>query len=266
MQCNPPIQTVGTLLGVWAHPDDEAYLSSGLMALARRHGQRVVVLTATDGEAGETRHGPGRPGRVAALRRRELAASLAAVGVHEHHRLGLRDGGCDRVPARRGAALVGAVIDAVQPDTIVTFGPDGMTGHPDHQAVSAWVTEAWSERQSARRSAHSSAGGRGRLWYATLTAGFHRQWGELNREMSIFPPGTTPPSTLEDELAFEIRLDGDILEQKVRALRSHASQVEPLFAAVGAETFAQWWAQEAFVDAARVIGAAGQVARAEAAV
>ncbi|HUJ64102.1 MAG TPA: PIG-L family deacetylase, partial [Acidimicrobiales bacterium] len=55
MLSNPTMQAVGTLLGVWAHPDDEAYLSSGLMALARRHGQRVVVLTATDGEDGQTR-------------------------------------------------------------------------------------------------------------------------------------------------------------------------------------------------------------------
>ncbi len=109
MQKNPSISAVGTLLGVWAHPDDEAYLSSGLMALVRRHGQRVVVVHATDGDAGETDLGPDAPGapsngRVAALRRRELAASLAAVGVHEHFRLGLKDGRCDRVPldARRG--------------------------------------------------------------------------------------------------------------------------------------------------------------------
>jgi LmbE family N-acetylglucosaminyl deacetylase len=146
MYTNPSIPAVGTLLGVWAHPDDEAYLTSGLMALVRRHGQRVVVLTATDGDAGETALGPNAHARVAALRRRELAASLATVGVHEHHRLGFSDGYCDRVPVIRGAALVGEVIDAIRPDTIVTFGPDGMTGHPDHRAVSEWVTAAWSAR------------------------------------------------------------------------------------------------------------------------
>ena len=50
-----------TLLGVWAHPDDEAYLSAGLMAEFRRRGDRVVVVTATLGE-----HGTERPGDVAA--------------------------------------------------------------------------------------------------------------------------------------------------------------------------------------------------------
>jgi LmbE family N-acetylglucosaminyl deacetylase len=243
MHSNPPISALGTLLGVWAHPDDEAYLSAGLMALVRRHGQRVVVLTATDGDAGETALGPDAHARVAALRRRELAASLAAVGVHEHHRLGLSDGRCDRVPHMRGVALVRKVIDAVQPDTIVTFGPDGMTGHPDHRAVSAWVTAASSARE------------RGRLWYATLTPAFHRRWGDLNRKMSIFPAGSTPPVTSEAELAVQVRCHGKVLEQKVRALRSHASQVEALVAAVGVETFARWWSQEAFVDAGTVFDA-----------
>ncbi len=57
MLFNPTIPNIGTLLGVWAHPDDEAYLSAGLIALVRRHGQRVVVVTATDGDAGQTAEG-----------------------------------------------------------------------------------------------------------------------------------------------------------------------------------------------------------------
>ena len=46
------ISALGTIMGIWAHPDDEAYLSSGLMAAARRRGDRVVVVTATAGEHG----------------------------------------------------------------------------------------------------------------------------------------------------------------------------------------------------------------------
>ena len=44
------VAELGTILGIWAHPDDEAYLSGGLMALARDNGQRVVCVTATRGE------------------------------------------------------------------------------------------------------------------------------------------------------------------------------------------------------------------------
>ena len=135
----------GTLLGVWAHPDDEAFLSAGLMALARDTGERVVVVTATAGEQGapdpaDRGHALGR------RRRRELRASLAAVGVQEHTILGVPDGECAAVPSGDGASLVRRWIAAVRPDTIVTFGPEGMTGHGDHRAVHRWVTDAW--RQS----------------------------------------------------------------------------------------------------------------------
>ena len=43
---------LGNILGVWAHPDDEAYLSAGIMARAVRAGSRVVCVTATRGEGG----------------------------------------------------------------------------------------------------------------------------------------------------------------------------------------------------------------------
>ncbi|HXV94036.1 MAG TPA: PIG-L family deacetylase, partial [Pseudonocardia sp.] len=43
---------LGTILGVWAHPDDETFLTAGLMALAREAGNRVVCATATRGERG----------------------------------------------------------------------------------------------------------------------------------------------------------------------------------------------------------------------
>jgi LmbE family N-acetylglucosaminyl deacetylase len=46
------ISALGTIMGIWVHPDDEAYLSGGLMALARANGQRVVCVTATRGELG----------------------------------------------------------------------------------------------------------------------------------------------------------------------------------------------------------------------
>ena len=42
-------QDIGVLLGVWAHPDDEAYLTAGLMSVVRAAGHRVVVATATKG-------------------------------------------------------------------------------------------------------------------------------------------------------------------------------------------------------------------------
>ena len=73
----------GPVLGVWAHPDDEAYLSAGLMATASEAGRRVVVATASWGERGTDDPRRWPPHRLAARRRGELARSLAAVGVQQ---------------------------------------------------------------------------------------------------------------------------------------------------------------------------------------
>jgi LmbE family N-acetylglucosaminyl deacetylase len=129
-----------TLLGVWAHPDDEAYLSAGLMLQWRRNGDRVVVVTATAGEHGTSDPDVWPPSRLAPHRIGELRRSLATLGVDELHVLGFDDGGCESVD---GTDLIAGYIAGLAPDLIVTFGREGMTGHPDHRAVSRWTTDAW---------------------------------------------------------------------------------------------------------------------------
>ncbi|MGY1684566.1 PIG-L family deacetylase [Geodermatophilus sp. SYSU D00867] len=109
--------------GVWAHPDDEAYLSAALMAEAgdagadRRRGHRHRRRVRREGD-----------GPVADLRRLEVVASLAAVGVTDHRWLGSRDGRCAAVPPDDGGRAVRALPEDVRPDTVVTFGRDGPSG------------------------------------------------------------------------------------------------------------------------------------------
>ena len=225
-----------TLLGIWAHPDDEAYLSSGLMGDVRDEGGRVVVVTATRGEHGTDDPTAWPPELLAPLREHELRTSLAEVGVHEHRWLSYRDGELTDVPVDRGAAVLAPVIEAVRPDVIVTFGPDGMTGHPDHRAVSAWTTEAW--RRTGRH---------GELWYATLTPEFHQEWGELNERVGLWT--AEPPITAAGDLAAQVRMSGPLLARKHRALRAHASQTRGLEDLVGSATYRQWWSIEYFVAA-----------------
>lgn len=240
----PTISTVapqtGTLLGVWAHPDDEAFLSAGLMAAATRAGNRVVVATATRGELGTPDPARMPPERLAALREEELARSLAVVGVSEHRWLGHRDGSLASVRRSAGIDQVSRLIDEVRPDTIVTFGPDGMTGHSDHRTVSSWVTKAWQE-----------AGRPSALWYATLTPAFHRTWGTLNDDVGLWYPGHRPPVTEPADLAAQVVCRGDLGDLKHAALRAHASQTDGLAGMVGERRFRAWWAAESFVAAAR---------------
>lgn len=233
--------SVGTLLGIWAHPDDETYLSSGLMALVRRTGGRVVVVNATRGEHGTDDPQRWPPGRLGRHRERELQQSLQILGVHEHHWLFHRDGELGQIPVAVGAAELVPIIEDVQPDTIVTFGPDGMTGHGDHRAISAWVTEAW-----------RLTGSRGELWYATLTPEFHDEWGALNDEVGLWFEGSEPPRTPQAELSAHVRLSGELLSSKHRALRAHATQTRSLETLVGSDRYRDWWSAESFVGAVPV--------------
>jgi LmbE family N-acetylglucosaminyl deacetylase len=136
---------LGTILGVWAHPDDEAYLAGGLMALARRAGQRVVCVTATRGELGTSDPERWPPEKLAVERAKEMARCLEILGVTEHLWLDRPDGACAAVPDADGAARIASIIRRVRPQTVLTFGPDGMTGHSDHIAVSRWTTLAFED-------------------------------------------------------------------------------------------------------------------------
>jgi LmbE family N-acetylglucosaminyl deacetylase len=227
-----------TLLGVWAHPDDEAYLSAGLMAEYRRRGDRVVVVTATLGEHGTNDPKTWPPARLAARRHTELRNSLATLDVDELHLLGYEDGDCER---HDGTGAIARQIAALVPDLIVTFGPDGMTGHPDHRAVSRWTTAAWAVTQSAAE-----------LWYATVTPEFHRRWGTINEHIGLWADQPDPPCTTAPEVAQTTTLLDELLELKLAALREHASQTTPLIELLGPSIYREWWRTESFRRADRL--------------
>jgi LmbE family N-acetylglucosaminyl deacetylase len=236
----PAVAELGTVLGVWAHPDDEAYLSGGLMAIARDNGQRVVCVTATHGELGTPDPVAWPPERLAAQRTHELSRCLDILGVGEHHWLGYRDGGCADVDVAEPVARLCELIDLIRPDTVLTFGPDGITRHPDHQTVSAWTGAAFD--RAAPRGA--------RLLHSTTSERRMAQWGALTDSLGIYPPGL-PILTPNERLAVDLVLTPDVAVRKVRALAAQTTQTSGLIAALGLETYTAWVGEESFVEAAR---------------
>ncbi|SEO47686.1 PIG-L family deacetylase [Trujillonella endophytica] len=234
------VRALGTLLGVWAHPDDEAYLSAGLMAAARDAGSRVVCVTATRGEQGTADPVAWPPDALAAERTRELDRSLEVLGVVEHAWLGYADGGCDAVPAEEAVATLCAALEAVRPDTVLTFGPDGLTGHPDHRAVGRWTAAA------VERAAPAGT----RLLQAAFPARRVRRWSALDAELGVYLPGF-PVVVPEDRLAVDLALDERYTARKVAALRAQATQTAGLIDAMGPDVYADWVAEETFVERPR---------------
>lgn len=83
------------LLGVWPHPDDEMYLSAGIMTAAIEARSRVVMVTATRGEHSTDDRCTGHPASRATAgcgsRPRALAGGTGRIG---HHFLGDATGSC----------------------------------------------------------------------------------------------------------------------------------------------------------------------------
>ena len=217
---------LGTILGVWAHPDDETYLTAGLMARAAGNGDRVVCVTATKGEGGSWDEKRWPSETMGEVRDAELMESLRILGVKEHQWLGYIDGSCGEVPPEEGAAKVQAIMDDVQPDSVLTFGPDGMTDHADHKAVCAWTSEAFG------RSAKPGA----KLYYATATKEWADEFVPRMNKFNVFAPGL-PPISPPEELAIDFALDPELMERKLQAIESHVSQVEYMLKYFGEDFF-----------------------------
>ena len=130
------------LMAIVAHPDDESLGMGATLARYAAEGVEVSVVTATRGEAGRFRGQPSgqpqHPGSeaLAAIRERELRAALAVLGIRSLFLLGYPDQQLDRVDPRDAAGRIAQAIRQARPHVVITFGPDGAYGHPDHVAVS----------------------------------------------------------------------------------------------------------------------------------
>ncbi len=202
------IPDLGTVLAVYAHPDDETYLAAGLMSALVDRGDRVVAVSATAGERGTDQPHRWPPERLRATREWELAGALAVLGVREHRLLGLGDGELD-----------------------------GITGHGDHRAVARWV------RQAVEHCVH-----RPRVLAAALEAGYCAEFAALHEELSVFMDPSAPEPRSVDDLALHLELSGAWLDRKVAALRCQSTQTAPVERVMGEDVFRRWVAVESFVD------------------
>jgi LmbE family N-acetylglucosaminyl deacetylase len=136
-----------TLLAVFAHPDDETLVAPLLAAYARR-GVRVQLAIVTDGEKGTQAHAaiPAGP-ELAKVRAEEALCSCRALGIEPPILLGFKDGELGKQsrppwgPLAEVQAELGKLLARARPDAVITFGPEGAYGHPDHRLVGAVVTQ-----------------------------------------------------------------------------------------------------------------------------
>jgi LmbE family N-acetylglucosaminyl deacetylase len=217
-QCSSPTvrpdKRAPVLLAVFAHPDDESTVSAVLAKYAAA-GVKVYLATATDGRLGVAAHAGTTAGDdLAATRAKELQCTTEKLGINPPIMFGLHD------QLKMGEGLqphmdqlrelrdrVTKLFEELQPDAVITWGPSGWTGHPDHRLVSDVVTEVFQSRKWSRPA---------QLYYPALPT----------------PPGTTvavSDSATVDErfLTVRVPLTPADYEKAKAGLLCHRTQFTP---------------------------------------
>jgi LmbE family N-acetylglucosaminyl deacetylase len=214
-----------TLAAVVAHPDDDAYGISSLVALhADDPGFRFVLIHATDGEAGSIAEGSGATREtLGAVRRDEDRRAWMALGrvPDRHEWFGYPDGGLADADSDEVEGRVAAILAEECPDVVLTFGPDGITGHPDHIAISRATTDAF------LRFAGDGNEGFRRLVYGVIRQSVIDRWNRKRISEGLEPWDPKVVYHLrgvpDDEI--DISIDTAAVAPRVRAaMRAHRTQ------------------------------------------
>ena len=218
----PPAQPSRALVAVLAHADDEGPIAP-LLARYARESVRVSMIVVSDGNAGKGQQGHiPRPEvaltseELANVRSQEARCAAQALGLATPILLGFPDGKLgdyagDRSLSYRVTQRIAEELQGLKPDVLITWGPDGGTGHPDHRVVSSIVTQL--QRASA-------PGVPERLFYMSLPV-------EAMRAMS--PARGAPPLLVPQARYFTTRVTfaPEDLAVTRRSMGCHRTQFTP---------------------------------------
>jgi len=194
---------ISALLAVFAHPDDETFRCGGTLALLAQRGVRVQVLTATRGQAGSRGDPPlCTPEELPTVREKELRSACAALGLLPPILLDYQDGKLPESDPERIISEILAVVRELRPQIMLTFGTEGLSGHPDHIAIGCAAAKAF------RRAEDVSA---------IYTLAVPRSLAETLGMKQI---RTVPDENIT--LAVDV---SSVWEAKISAIRSHRTQM-----------------------------------------
>ncbi|MBI2430889.1 MAG: PIG-L family deacetylase [Candidatus Levybacteria bacterium] len=132
------------VLCVFAHPDDESFSSGGAIAKLTKEGHKVLLITATKGEAGQT-GGLTTQETLGVVREKELQKAAHILGISEIFFLGYIDGTLEKIPVKEISKKILKIFLKEKPDIVITFNKEGGSRHPDHIQIHKGVTLAFKE-------------------------------------------------------------------------------------------------------------------------
>jgi N-acetyl-1-D-myo-inositol-2-amino-2-deoxy-alpha-D-glucopyranoside deacetylase len=212
------------IVAVVAHPDDESLVAGGTLALAAAAGAETGVVSLTRGEYGPIADpGLATHATLGDVREAELRAAGRVLGVSWTVCLRHQDGGLAGIDYDAAAAELVAVLRPHLPSAVLTFGEDGLYGHPDHVAtrriagIAVDRLEELDSRTICLYEAAWSAETMPALVAAASAAGLGTDlWGI---EAAAFGSPDAAPT-----IVLDVR---DVLAQKLAAVRAHRTQIGP---------------------------------------
>ncbi len=231
------ISSLQSIMGIWAHPDDEVFSMGGIMAQAAKNGQSIVCITATRGEAGVQDEKRWPVEKLAQIRSLELENAYRVLGVSEHEWLDYADGECSQVDEKLAVARIVRMIQHYKPDSIFTFGPDGLTGHDDHKAVARWSRLACLQLEDKPK-----------LFNVVQTNEQYEALKQADKLSNIFFNIDRPLTYDAEDCDLCYQLPEEVFQQKVAALKCMPSQTESLLNNVG-NNIRLSFGVEAFINA-----------------
>jgi LmbE family N-acetylglucosaminyl deacetylase len=258
-----------TLMAVHAHPDDEATSTGGTLARYSDEGVTTVLVTCTDGSAGDGPGGvkPGEPGHdpeaVAAMRRQELDASRRILGVTHLEMLGYRDSGVMgwptndaagsfwTTPVDEAAGRLTRLMEQYRPQVVVTYDANGFYGHPDHIQAHRITMAAVAACGIPDKVYFPTVPRSGLAEFAARMRRAGVDWSEPDQGQAEFDFGAE-----DSEIAAWIDVAGTV-DRKWEALSAHASQRETIFFLnLDRSEFSEFMSTEVYLRAQDRTGAA----------
>lgn len=150
----PSMCAASNVLVLLAHPDDETWLSGSIAKLSKTHSLHIIY--ATSGGAGKDRTGQKRSGAILA-QARELESRCAAQHLNAQVSfLQLDDKNLETFSQSLTASYL-AYLTQLQPEIVISFADDGITGHKDHSFVGKIAHTSWQQWQQQNNDAKKSS-------------------------------------------------------------------------------------------------------------
>ena len=194
------------VVGVFAHPDDEAFGPSGTLAQFAKEGRETYIICVTKGDAGENHSDDD--GDLKTIREDELRASAKELGIKDVYFLNFKDGTLSNNIYHDVADALQKKLEELQPEIVITLENRGISGHLDHIAVSFITTYVFKKLSFIKE-----------LWYFCITEEAQKVIGKHLGDYFVY----IPPGYKKEDVTKIIDVSS-VWEQKKAAMLKHESQ------------------------------------------